>query len=214
MMARLAMPPGMVFGDYTVLPGDPTRDCKHRLSYPCLCICGVTKFVNASNLRSGKTKGCGCRANKETSERSRTHGMSGTPIYAVWRTMKQRTRLESDANYPNYGGRGIGMCDEWYDSFEKFCEDMGPQPFPKASIDRRDNNQGYSKANCRWATRTTQNRNKSNNRYFEYNGKRLLLPDWAKELGIGLKTLVSRVYLYKWPVEKAFSTPIRLNQYA
>lgn len=207
-MARLAMPPGTVFGDYTVLPGDPTRDCKHRLSYPCMCICGITKFVNASNLRRGKTKGCGCRAYRNTGLRSATHSKSGTSLYAVWRTMKQRTHLESDRNYPNYGGRGIGMCNEWHDSFEKFCEDMGPQPFPKASIDRIDNNQGYSKSNCRWATRTTQNRNKRNNRYFEFEGASRVLSEWSDVLGIKTRTLVSRIYLYGWSVEKALSTPV------
>ncbi len=96
---------------------------------------------------------------------SKTHGMARTsdgkktPEYSAWSAMKQRCYNPKNTNYRTYGGRGITVSQAWRDSFEQFLKDMGPKPGPEYSIERRHNNQGYSKGNCEWATVTTQNLN-------------------------------------------------------
>lgn len=92
---------------------------------------------------------------------SKTHGMSrnGTKEYDAWKNMKARCYRESYAQYYDYGGRGIKVCDRWVNSFENFITDMGRRPTNQHSLDRIDNNGSYEPSNCRWATKTQQNLN-------------------------------------------------------
>lgn len=83
--------------------------------------------------------------------------MSNHPLYSTWKNMRQRCNNPNRPDFKNYGGRGIKVCEEW-NSFLQFCEDMGVKP-EGTSLDRINNDNGYSKDNCRWATRTEQNRN-------------------------------------------------------
>lgn len=172
------------------------------------CVCGNTKKVEQANLRKGASRSCGCLNKEMVAARSITHGKSKTPIYAVWNAMLGRCLNPSNLQYPDYGGRGITLCDRWR-LFENFYEDMGDAPFKGASIDRKDNEKGYSKENCRWATRTEQNNNQRTNVRYAFNGKVLTLPEWSTETGIGFATLRSRIYLYEWPIEKALTTPVK-----
>jgi hypothetical protein len=90
----------------------------------------------------------------------KTHGKSETAEYCAWRSMKKRCLLGSDAHYPNYGGRGIQVCDRWLASFENFLEDMGAKPDPSYSLERLDTNGNYDPSNCIWATKATQAQNR------------------------------------------------------
>ena len=86
------------------------------------------------------------------------HNMTGTSEYNTWKSMKRRCYSNSDKSFKNYGGRGITVCDRWKNSFLAFYEDMGKRP-NNMSLDRIDNNKGYSKDNCRWTNNIIQARN-------------------------------------------------------
>jgi hypothetical protein len=93
---------------------------------------------------------------------SHGHSIRGcmTSTYRTWKSMKERCTSETSKAYPQYGGKGITLCDEWY-SFDNFLADMGERP-DGTTIDRVDNSKGYIKSNCRWATKSQQSINRSN----------------------------------------------------
>lgn len=152
------------------------------------CDCGVVKEYRASHLKSGKTISCGCYPEKNRSAMSTKHGLSGNPLYFVWASMMNRCYNENFSDYHNYGGRGIFVCDRWHEvSF--FVSDMTEGYCKGLQIDRIDNNKGYSKNNCRWATRKENNRNKRTNRMITANGVTQSLVAWSEETGIKYSTL-------------------------
>jgi AraC-like DNA-binding protein len=114
--------------------------------------------------------------------------------YKAWKAMK--SRCYSPANsHKTYQIKGITVCDRWKNSFENFLEDMGSKPSPQHSLDRIDNNLGYSKENCRWATDTIQAKNRGDfNIEINYNGETKILKDWAREFNIKYTTLYQRMY--------------------
>lgn len=124
-----------------------------------------------------------------------------TRTYRIWAQMLHRCGTDD----PNYGGRGISVCQRWRD-FRAFYSDMGACP-PGLEIDRWPNNDGnYEPGNCRWATRSQQCRNTSQNRWIEFNGQRKILIDWASDIGITPHQLIYR--LEHWPLRKALTVPI------
>lgn len=143
---------GQSFGRLTVIE-EAGRDKWKQVLWRCLCVCGKTTIVVGGNLRSGTTKSCGC-FNKD---QLTTHGMYGSSTHSAWESMKARCGNPNNANYKNYGGRGIKVCEKWH-KFESFFEDMGKKP-NGLTLERRDNEQGYSKENCKWATYIEQSRN-------------------------------------------------------
>jgi hypothetical protein len=110
------------------------------------------------------TRSCGCGRSK--------HGLAGkVPEYHVWEGIKQRCLNPECAGYKYWGGRGIRVCQRWADSFEAFYTDMGPRPSDEYSIDRVDNDGDYEPGNCRWATRSEQQRNRRDRQHlFEIPG--------------------------------------------
>ena len=179
----------------------------------CQCDCGVSVSVNGSCLRSGQTKSCGCFQKdiaKSAGDRTKTHGMTKTTTYNVWATMIQRCHNPNAKDYPRYGARGIFVCDEWR-AFDIFLKDMGERPVGK-SLDREDNEKGYSPKNCRWVDAVTQQRNKRNNRTMTHNGKTMTLAGWAETLNINPNTLNARlqngwdeISAITMPIEKKYS---------
>lgn len=138
------------------------------------------------------------------------HGMRNTPEYEAWRAIKKRCYNKDHEHYDSYGGRGILMCDEWKGSFEAFYRDMGQRPSPEHSLDREDNDKGYDKDNCRWATWEEQNNNRRNNTKYTHDGKTLTLPEWSRELGIELHTLKNRIW-QGWSFEETIGATERIG---
>ncbi len=124
------------------------------------------------------------------------HGLTRTPEHNTWMRMKGRCFNPNSQDYKHYGGRGITVCEQWRTSFATFFADMGLKPFPKAEIERLDNNGDYTPQNCVWATRTQQMRNTRRSVLLTYNGEIKTISQWAKETGIHYQTFYARVK--KW----------------
>ena len=137
------------------------------------------------------------------------HGMVGTRVYRIWGKMKERCYNRNHDAYKNYGGRGITVCDEWQ-RFKPFCEwAMANGYADNLTLDRKDNDKGYSPENCRWVTMNEQENNRRNNRIITFHGESLTVSQWAERNSISPSTLYSRIYIYGWDFERAISTPPR-----
>jgi len=137
-----------------------------------------------------------------------THGLSYTPEYRAWQMMRLRCTVPTNRAYANYGGRGITVCERWLDSPENFIADMGPKPSPAHELDREDNDKGYSPENCRWVTRTVNDRNRRSNRMLTHAGETLSLAEWAERHSLPRDTLLKRLD-GGWDVSAAILTPVR-----
>ena len=168
----------------------------------CECSCGKMVVVRLALLKHGRVQSCGCLQKEKCSEVMKTHGMSRTKIYYIWVEMKKRCLNKKQKAYKNYGGRGIKVCKRWM-YFENFYADMGEKPDGK-SLERINNNLGYFKKNCKWATHLEQMRNTRRN--IKYLG------ETAKEASIrlmGNTALISERINEGWSLKKAFITPVK-----
>ena len=137
------------------------------------------------------------------------------PFYRAWCQMKGRCLTKSNPRYKDYGGRGISISKEWldYDVFEQdmyesWWEHVEKYGQRNTSIERIDNNGGYCKENCKWATMHEQNNNRRRRqdaRLFSFNGETLSLPEWSKITGIKVGTLYARIMHYGWGVDRALT---------
>lgn len=169
------------------------KDKHGNLVYSCVCECGQSGVFVGSRLRSGETRSCGCFHSDQLRNASTTHGMTRTPTYRSWQAMRQRCNYKGSIGYETYGGRGIKVCKEW-DSFEVFLSDMGERPDGK-TLDRVDPNGDYCKNNCRWISRKEQNRNRRDNRCFEFQGALRTIPEIAEMVGLKEATLRRRLVI-------------------
>jgi len=178
----------------------------------CLCDCGKEKVIYGNSLRQELTKSCGCLSIEITVKRNFKHGHSKreqySKTYRVWDHVLQRCNNPNCKAYKDYGGRGITVCKRWM-KFENFLEDMGEYPRKGYSIERTNNNLGYYKKNCKWATRKEQSRNRRSNRNYTFNNKSRCKTDLAKEYGISVSLLTHRLDKLGWSIEKALLTPVR-----
>lgn len=185
---------GEKFGKLTVL-SEAGKDKHGKKRYLCLCECGKETTTTGTYLRNGDTNSCGCYGKERRRVSRIIHGQSHkTSEYDIWKAMKQRCANQNNIGFQNYGGRGVSVCERWATSFKNFFEDMGPRPTPEHSIDRFPDMDGnYEPANCRWATPEEQTRNKRNNVWIEYQGRKMIMEDWATFFNIDQSTLWERL---------------------
>lgn len=188
-----------------VVIGNGKRDNAGRQRLICKCDCGTEKEFDAYNLKSGKSKSCGCLRIQLTIKRNTKHGMSCSCEYSSWTYMIQRCSNPNFSEYNRYGARGITVCDHWRNSFEAFLKDMGNCPLGR-SLERIKNDQNYEPGNCKWATPAEQARNRRSNRRLTCHGRTQLLVDWADELGVSAQAIINRLKC-GWSIEKALSVP-------
>lgn len=199
---------GLKSGMLTVIALDKTNERYSRSYWCCLCECGARRSVRMDSLVSGRVRSCGCLQRQwvATGQAFRSHGKTLSREYKSWQSMKARCTNPRNHDFPDYGGRGITVCVEWLNSFSAFYGDMGPAP-ARGEIERKDNNNGYFKGNCKWATRREQNRNKRSNFTITYNGQTRCLKEWSEILGISYSALHKRLRYASKSVEEAFSKP-------
>jgi len=205
---------GQKFTRLTVLS---THRIKGTYKYyaECQCDCGSEPiYVRIDALRGNpkppraKTESCGCLHK----ERVTKHGAWGHPLFNVWKSMMDRCYNPKCDHFHLYGNRAITVCDRWHD-VNNFIQDMSDEYRKGLQIDRIDNDGNYFKDNCRWVTRIQQARNKRTNVNLTLNGETHCLSEWSHITGINYGTLVERVSVLKWPVEKALTQPVRKGNY-
>lgn len=166
-----------------------------------LCECGNYKIARISDVKCGDVKSCGCLV----AERKIIHTRSEKLLHQIFHGMKARCYNPNNKQYKDYGGRGIKICEEWLKdplAFINWSLNNGWQC--GLAIDRRDNNGGYNPTNCRFVSRTTNNRNTRRNVLIEYKNETKCLAEWCEILHISYKRSYDRLNRLRWPVGKVF----------
>jgi hypothetical protein len=145
-------------------------------------------------MKFGLIRSCGCfdlESKRSSATKAIKHGKCGTKTYIIWKGMHKRVRNPNTCNYASYGGRGVTVSQEWQD-YNVFLNDMGECP-PGLTIDRIDNNKGYCKENCRWATYVQQMRNTRRTHFIDVFGKPMCVTDVSKMSGLSSAVILRRV---------------------
>lgn len=196
---------GRKFGRLTVISFAKRE--RNRTYWNCKCECGKELLAYSHQLKRGDKRSCGClRAERGTNP------LYDSKLYKVWRGVVSRCHTKTKGRcYKYYGKRKIKVCDEWRHDFMSFYNWAMSNGYEDGlTIDRIDNNKGYSPDNCRWATWEQQVRNRTDNKWLTYNGRTMIQSDWAEELQISKSSL--RWRLEHWGIEKALSTPKSPNR--
>ena len=184
------------FGKLLVLSRSDERKGREIL-WNCRCECGKETRIAGSNLRSGGSTSCGCVQRNKLIERNTTHGLSKSRLYCIWSSMKSRCLNINEKSYKRYGGRGIKICDDWLNKdtgFMNFYNWAIKNGYAdNLTIDRIDNNKGYSPDNCRWVSVRAQNNNRCSNHYIIFNGESHSISDWSRILGLNERAIRSRL---------------------
>lgn len=192
---------GRQFGRLTVIA--PAANIGKAVAWMCECICGVIKPIRAYCLLRGDSRSCGCL--KLEGNRF-SHRDSNSPTYISWQSMRQRCRNPKGNRYHRYGGRGIHVCKRW-DSYENFLADMGKRPSIKHTIERKNSNNNYNKANCKWATQREQQNNRNNNHRITFQGRTQTLMQWSREVGLKHDTIKERIKA-GWNIADSLTKPL------
>jgi len=175
-----------------------------RRAWVCQCDCGARVEIRGVNLRTGKTKSCGCfKADRMAEGIGKRHGMYGTRENKSWSSMIERCTNPNVKSYADYGARGITVCDRWL-SFENFFEDMGPRP-EGLTLDRKDNSLGYEPGNCKWSTAKEQQNNRRNSRRYLFRGRPYTSLELSEISAIPYHALRKQLGNFEGDVMKALS---------
>lgn len=187
--------------------GNKSNPRANRRKLMCVCDCGNTRFIKRSDILRYDNPSCGCvTTRKQLSNPNYVPDKKNMPEFESWRGMIERCTNKNSISYPNYGGKGIKVCEAWMD-FYVFFKDLGERP-KGSTLDRKDVYGDYCKDNCRWATQAEQSRNKSNNVNLLIDGKTMCVADWCQEYNINRTTVLCRLKR-GWPASKAIKTPAR-----
>lgn len=207
MVRQIKMVVGARFGRGVVIERLPYRGQlrKSRLR----CDCGKEYIAFNTTLYAGMKQSCGCAHEDAIKARGGRWEETKKTSWKRWERMISRCHNPKDRGYKDYGGRGISVCDRWRKSFSDFFEDMGSPPRGRFSIDRIDNSGSYCKENCRWATDKQQASNRRNNHWYSLGERLILMADAAKEFGMCLRTLKSRICREGMTMDQALTLPLR-----
>lgn len=177
----------------------------------CKCECGNIKTVASSHIK--RQQSCGCANLKP---KNLIHGQTNSFTHNSWTGMIRRCTKPCNAHdKKNYLDRGIQVCDRWLfgengkHPFICFLEDLGERISSKYSLERRDNDGNYEPSNCYWATDEEQRNNTRSNTFLTHKGQTLTISQWARKIGICKETIISRLYIYNWSVDKTLTEPIK-----
>lgn len=187
---------GQKFGRLTVIGIADTNT--RKTFWICQCDCGNMKNVRSDSLQSGAIKSCGCLKKEQDSKNlsaNHSHKMSGTRIYGIWQGMKGRCYNVHDPRYHRYGARGIIVCEEWNNSFEKFFEWALQNGYSdELTIDRINNDGIYEPQNCRWSNCKEQSNNRSTNIEITIGNSKKTLTEWCEIFQLDYKAVVARYH--------------------
>lgn len=194
---------GMVFGRLTVIERaddyiKPSGECIPM--WKCKCECGNECIKNQYSLLEDYTHSCGCLRIENTIKAHIKHGESKDRLYNIWMNIKKRCYDQNCPDYKNYGERGIIMCDDWKNSYEKFSDwafangYKANTPRGKCTIERINVNGNYCPKNCKWADMKEQGNNKRNNRIIAIEGKTLTVAQWAEHMGVSPRLIYCRLH--------------------
>lgn len=176
---------GQTFTRLTVIARAETL--KEKARWVCRCVCGKETVASTSDLRRKKgTQSCGCKNQEERAANATKHGHGSrfagrrSKTYIAWINMHRRCYYPNAKGYANYGGRGISVCEAWFD-FATFLSDMGESP-KDTSLERKNVNGCYEPKNCVWATKEIQDNNKRTTVYVEVEGVRMSMSQAANLL--------------------------------
>jgi hypothetical protein len=201
---------GQRFGKLVVIERLPANS-HHEAEWRCVCDCGNEHITTSYNLTHGKTTRCRECTIKLIAQKNTTHGQQPKKMFNAYVNMKTRCYNHNYYLFKNYGGKGITICDEWlgkngFINFREWSLKNGYKD--KLSIDRIDNNKGYSPDNCRWVTMTVQQNNRTNNRLITLGGETKTLADWCRFYKINYSAVISRLDL-GWSDIDALTKPLQ-----
>lgn len=154
---------GKTFGYLTVINKEGSNNHK-KVLWRCICVCGNETIVVGSSMTNGLTTSCGCKRDEAVREANKTHGLTETRLYSIWKNMKKRCYNKNNKDYKYYGGQGVTLCDYWKNEFINFYNWSINNGYKEnLTIDRKDNYDNYNPLNCRWVTMREQNLNKKSN---------------------------------------------------
>lgn len=195
---------GQRFGKLLVVAKLKKKDDTGKIRWRCVCDCGGERRGRAQNIK--RTGHCGCG----TATCHTTHGLTYHPLYDTHRLMIERCHGDDSKYFEGYRDRGIKVCKAWH-NIENFIAWAETQTYgPGLELDRRNNDKGYNPSNCRFVTRSVNNRNKRNNKYCMYKGKKRLFIEVWEEIGkVSYKVAVNRYFAYDWNLNDALTLPPR-----
>lgn len=202
-MSRFIDLSGQKFGRWTVI------SYAGKGKWNCKCLCGTEKVVRGTHMKSGASKSCGCYGHDVLIKRNTIHGQNKTPIHYLWLDINKRCNNTNYKQFKDYGGRGIRVCDEWRKNFVAFRDWCLSNGYEKGlTIDRIDNDKGYSPDNCRFVGRIVQNNNKRSNHKITVDGKTKTIMQWSREFCINESVIRGRLRR-GWSEEDAVRIPLR-----